>query len=385
MNLCNYRGLAFLGPCLIVLGGCEAFYNVFPGDVHHVTAKYGVITWANTGPGEGAPPTEAMNNSSGRARLTGSEVVIEQQIQFDVDQATIRSASFGILDEVRDLLRSNPSVRLEIQGHTDKQGPAAYNKALSQRRAEAVMAYLIKGGIASSRLTAVGHGMEYPLDMANTLVAYAKNRRVQFVRTDQTSARVQATRAAGSERGVAIDPQKRLAAIQRWKDANVMYAPITTMRSQKTGPFEVIFGGVNFEAGNPNTSANPCLVLTATGELQVQGTEVVGLADLDGDRRPDVVIGRTIQTDWTQALQPFVLVRNLPGGPVEVAPPDPEDAVWGSVDIGTFAGRPALVALAIGRETQGMSFKATGKNEMVTMGWNTAAKGLVVLARKPAK
>ena len=69
---------------------------------------------------------------------------------------------------------------MEIQGHTDNIGSAAYNKDLSQRRAESVRTYLIGKGVAEGRLTAHGYGLEQPVADNKTEKGRAKNRRVEF-------------------------------------------------------------------------------------------------------------------------------------------------------------------------------------------------------------
>lgn len=107
---------------------------------------------------------------------------LDESIHFKTDRAEIESSSFGLLDSVVAVLASNDHDKLNIQieGHTDSQGSAAYNKGLSQRRAEAVVAYLVNKGIAKSRLTARGFGLEKPIADNHTEEGRAKNRRVVF-------------------------------------------------------------------------------------------------------------------------------------------------------------------------------------------------------------
>ena len=70
---------------------------------------------------------------------------------------------------------------VEVQGHTDIRGSDAHNLDLSQRRADAVVAYLVKKGVAAERLQSKGYGETKLLDTAETEEAHAKNRRVQFI------------------------------------------------------------------------------------------------------------------------------------------------------------------------------------------------------------
>jgi outer membrane protein OmpA-like peptidoglycan-associated protein len=117
--------------------------------------------------------------------VTAKEIRITQQIFFDFNKATILPRSFPVLDAVRDVLKDNPQITLEIQGHTDNVGQGAYNLKLSQSRADSVRQYLIsKGGVSAGRMTAKGYGMTQPIVPNNTDANRALNRRVQFIRTE---------------------------------------------------------------------------------------------------------------------------------------------------------------------------------------------------------
>jgi OmpA-OmpF porin, OOP family len=116
--------------------------------------------------------------------VTAKEIRITQQIQFDFNKATIKPVSFPILDAVNDVLVANPKIMLEVQGHTDNVGQAAYNQKLSQQRADSVKAYLVKKGIAEGRLVSKGYGMAQPLVPNSSEANKALNRRVQFIRTE---------------------------------------------------------------------------------------------------------------------------------------------------------------------------------------------------------
>ena len=77
---------------------------------------------------------------------------------FDFDRYNLRSEAFPVLDEIAQWLRENPERTMLIEGYTDQRGTDAYNKVLSQNRAEAVRNYLVKAGIAPHRITALGRG-----------------------------------------------------------------------------------------------------------------------------------------------------------------------------------------------------------------------------------
>jgi outer membrane protein OmpA-like peptidoglycan-associated protein len=118
--------------------------------------------------------------------VTDCEVKITQQIHFEFNKDKIRPESFPVLDAVVEVMDKNPTIKLEVQGHTDNKGAAAYNKDLSNRRAHSVMKYLISHGVTNDRLTAVGYGMERPIVDNSTEQNRALNRRVQFVRSEGT-------------------------------------------------------------------------------------------------------------------------------------------------------------------------------------------------------
>lgn len=91
-----------------------------------------------------------------------SAPVLIDNIFYEFDKATLLASSEKALDSLVMLLNENPNITIELAAHTDYKGPEAYNKQLSQRRAEEVVKYLIKKGIAADRLTPVGYGEEKP-------------------------------------------------------------------------------------------------------------------------------------------------------------------------------------------------------------------------------
>ena len=132
---------------------------------------------------KGKPDTDPKKNGCpGLVRVTSGEVVVLQQVQFKTNSDAILPVSDGLLEEVARVLREHPEItRLEVQGHTDNRGNAAYNKALSERRAQSVLKWLTtRGELAPSRLTARGFGQEQPMSHNDTDEGRAQNRRVQF-------------------------------------------------------------------------------------------------------------------------------------------------------------------------------------------------------------
>ena len=103
-------------------------------------------------------------------------------ILFATGKSNIQPKYHNEIKKVADFMKEHPDVKMEIDGHTDSVGNAAFNKKLSQARANSVMKYLTtKFGIEKDRLTAVGFGMEKPIASNKTREGRAKNRRVEAV------------------------------------------------------------------------------------------------------------------------------------------------------------------------------------------------------------
>jgi outer membrane protein OmpA-like peptidoglycan-associated protein len=101
-------------------------------------------------------------------------------INFKTGSASILPGSFTILDRAVQVLQDYPTLKLEIQGHTDNRGRAAYNRDLSQRRAEAVRTYFITRGVKPERVTAIGYGLERPIADNQSESGRSRNRRTEF-------------------------------------------------------------------------------------------------------------------------------------------------------------------------------------------------------------
>lgn len=98
-------------------------------------------------------------------------------VTFEHDSDRLLPEAFAALDEAAATLEKNADLRIEVAGYTDSTGPAAYNQALSQRRAEAVRRYLLERGV-SNELAAHGYGERDPIDDNSTDQGRAQNRRV---------------------------------------------------------------------------------------------------------------------------------------------------------------------------------------------------------------
>lgn len=109
----------------------------------------------------------------------GASVVLKN-IFFDLNKFSLREASAAELDKVIGLLKENPSLKVEIIGHTDNAGKDADNLTLSMNRAKSVTDYLVAGGIDKSRLTSRGYGASRPLATNDTEEGRALNRRTEL-------------------------------------------------------------------------------------------------------------------------------------------------------------------------------------------------------------
>jgi OOP family OmpA-OmpF porin len=101
-------------------------------------------------------------------------------VQFDTGKATLKSESIPVLNAVLDVLKQNPDLKVEVEGHTDSTGSAAFNETLSANRAKAVLEFLVSKGIDESRLSAWGYGSSRPAASNDTVAGRAQNRRVEL-------------------------------------------------------------------------------------------------------------------------------------------------------------------------------------------------------------
>ena len=134
-------------------------------------------------------PTEPGKRSS-RAEKFGCPSLIEEgpngsitllkPIEFETGRATIKPISYPIMDDVVDLMKERPSLRIGVYGHTDSKGIPANNLKLSKDRAAAVRSYLLGKGVAASRLESEGFGQTKPVATNDTEDGRSKNRRVEF-------------------------------------------------------------------------------------------------------------------------------------------------------------------------------------------------------------
>ncbi|MFO7555690.1 MAG: OmpA family protein, partial [Desulfobacterales bacterium] len=101
-------------------------------------------------------------------------------VLFDFDKADIKPEAYPMLEEAVLILKKNPNLVVEIDGHTDNIGSAAYNMPLSEKRAKAVKDYFVSRGVDSKQLPTKGFGFTKPAAGNDTKEGRAKNRRVEL-------------------------------------------------------------------------------------------------------------------------------------------------------------------------------------------------------------
>ena len=153
---------------------------------------------ATTTPGGGpaaeaeADPRAAEREAEERARREADEArrrdeaarrdaTLSEMIFFGFDSFDLDGRARSTLDQKAVLLRTDPSVRLRVEGHADEQGSTEYNLALGMRRAGAAREYLLGFGVEPRRVTVTSHGEERPLEPGSGEEAHARNRRAEFV------------------------------------------------------------------------------------------------------------------------------------------------------------------------------------------------------------
>ncbi|HSL85574.1 MAG TPA: OmpA family protein, partial [Bacteroidales bacterium] len=108
--------------------------------------------------------------------------IIANGIRFDVNKATLKPESMGVINEIATLMKEHPEINFSVEGHTDSDGDDTFNQTLSEQRAETVVSTLKTMGIEGSRMTSKGWGESKPVDTNATAEGKANNRRVEFVK-----------------------------------------------------------------------------------------------------------------------------------------------------------------------------------------------------------
>jgi peptidoglycan-associated lipoprotein len=136
-------------------------------------------------PAENGASSEMSDGSLREIRpvdVPGDNVVAElQTVFFDYDSYELSPRTLEALEQNAQWLKSNPSVRVQIEGHCDERGSVEYNINLGGRRASRVREYLARLGVDPGRMTTISYGKERPLNPGHDEAAWAMNRRAQFL------------------------------------------------------------------------------------------------------------------------------------------------------------------------------------------------------------
>jgi len=180
--------------------GGEVVYERLPrdGDGGETTLKVatgGKEVWVRLEPGIFSAPTQSYKlwvvEVAAMQQVVKANKLLEElnkngfialYINFDTGKADLKADGKATVAEIVAMLKSAPAVKIAIEGHTDNVGQAAANKALSERRAQSVMAAVAAGGIEPGRLSAAGFGQERPVADNRSEAGRAKNRRVALVK-----------------------------------------------------------------------------------------------------------------------------------------------------------------------------------------------------------
>ncbi|HET7889598.1 MAG TPA: OmpA family protein [Bradyrhizobium sp.] len=115
-----------------------------------------------------------------------SEVLSKGSIRFESGRSNIDADSAGLLDHLIEIALRCPANNIEVAGHTDTDGDGPANQALSEKRAQAVVDYLVRAGLPASRFSAVGYGSTQPIAANDSDEGKARNRRIEFVVKEQS-------------------------------------------------------------------------------------------------------------------------------------------------------------------------------------------------------
>jgi len=137
----------------------------------------------------GSPPVRISNvkvaNGGGMNlidQITKDGKFITHGILFDVNKATIKPSSMGVLNDIVKMMKDHSDLKFSVEGHTDSDGDDKSNQILSEQRAESVKKALVDLGIDASRLQTKGWGESKPMGTNDTPEGKANNRRVEFVK-----------------------------------------------------------------------------------------------------------------------------------------------------------------------------------------------------------
>jgi peptidoglycan-associated lipoprotein len=169
-----------LSVAALVAVGCAKKQTVKSEGAPGAASAPGAVTEAPVKEAPPAPVAVAPATPPGIA-VTEEKLSQFDDVRFDFDKSVVKEDGRKACQVVADYMKKNPKAKLQIEGHCDERGTAEYNIALGDRRATAVMTYLVSLGVSKAALSTVSFGKEKPLDPGHDEGAWAKNRRAHFV------------------------------------------------------------------------------------------------------------------------------------------------------------------------------------------------------------
>jgi OmpA-OmpF porin, OOP family len=157
----------------------DAFYDAAAGQIRAGLGKDFPQGWQFK-PEVSVKPAAAPVDATVCQQLF-SDLLAKARIRFEPGQEAINPDSAGLLDRLVETAMRCPNANIEIAGHTDGDGEGAFNQVLSEKRAQAVMDFLVKAGLPAIRFTPVGYGSTRPLTSNDTDEGKAQNRRIEFL------------------------------------------------------------------------------------------------------------------------------------------------------------------------------------------------------------
>ena len=179
-------GLALLTGGALLLTGCPRKPDVQPAPVVQ-PAPAPVVKAPEPPPAvQPAPAVKAPEpppavQPAPAPEVKPTPVVQVEDVFFDFDRAELRPDARQTLNANLQILKSNPQIRITVEGHCDERGTNEYNLALGERRAKAVRDYLVAAGIDATRISIISYGEERPFILGHDETAWRWNRRGHFV------------------------------------------------------------------------------------------------------------------------------------------------------------------------------------------------------------
>ncbi len=157
----------------------DAFYDVAADEIRGGLGAELPQGWRVNTEVSTRPPANAVDATV--CQQLFAELLAVGKIRFMSGQASIDNDSRGLMDRLVEIALRCPTANVEIGGHTDTDGDEDGNMKLSERRAQAVLDYLLRAGLPTDRLHAVGYGQTEPVASNDTAEGKAQNRRIEFM------------------------------------------------------------------------------------------------------------------------------------------------------------------------------------------------------------